>query len=373
MTEKDILPDNLSGDEDSPPIPPDQADPGQPSDEETKSGPKPSPGESGIKNLLNQALETMVGILSCKIDPSGLDTGFPNLNEITGGLKPGNLFVIASRPGGGKTTLLNSIISHLAAVKKLPGLALSGEQIAQKLTLQLVAGKAPFGMSYMINQGYTPTKSDLERFKASVIEFRTSGLFLENARGLSVEALRQRALQLKEAHGIRYITIDHIHLLRSDSERAKTSRKREFAEVVGGLKSLALELDIPVIALASLKPKAESRDVPRLSDLRGAVALESEADVIGFIHPPPGGPTRGEPDKDRQLEISIVKNRTGPTGTQLLKHITYCEVMQEEPTEDEKAALLWKDVRCCEGDCKYDCQNNGEEVCEDDDQEVTQP
>ena len=271
-----------------------------------------------IQDLLKQALDGICSILSRDKDPRGHSSGYPDLDKLIDGLKPGHLYVIASRPGMGKTAWLHGIVTHLALNEKIPGMILTGEQTLVDLTQQLLFGRAKVTMRQLHPPKSTLTNGDLQRLKKAAGEFRACGITPMDARRLSVESLRDKALRQKESGGIGFIAIDHLHLLRSDSERAQTSRKREFTEVVIGLKSLALELGIPVIALASLKAVADTKTEPCLADLRGAAILESEADVIGIIHQPPR-----EPGNDEELdlacrELTILKNRTGPTGSQPL-------------------------------------------------------
>lgn len=296
-----------------------------------------------IQNLLGQVFDEIGSILDNHKDPRGPSSGYPNLDELINGLKPGRLFVIASRPGMGKTPLLHGIATHLALDEKIPGLILTGEVSLAELTRQLLFGRAKVAMHQLDPPDFNLTKGDCQRLQKAAREFRNCRITPMAARALSVESLRDNALKHKDSGGIGFIAIDHIHLLGSECERAKTSRKREFAEVVCGLKSLALELDIPVIALASLKAAADTRDEPCLADLRGASILESEADVIGIIHQPPRDPGNDEALGLTRPELTILKNRTGPTGSLPLIHVKYLGCMEAGLTENQEIMSAWQD------------------------------
>jgi replicative DNA helicase len=300
-----------------------------------------------IKASTNAVIERFQHILSGEVNPLGLDTGFPELDRIIGGLAPGNLVVIASRPGMGKTTLMLNILEHLCFEKKMNCYVLTGDLSATDLVERLIMGSAHVSPQQISSQQTGLTKGDYARLRDSAIAIAHSANIVDDTRGISVESLRSKVLLAKESNEIAFVAIDHLHLLTSDAQMPWPSRRQEMDEVVRKLKGLARELDLPVLVLAQLKRRADSRPSPTLSDLRESAAIDYEADVIGLLHRRQGGQINGEhvPEDQSWIELTIAKNRQGQTGSAGFIYFDDLRTLFPVPTEEGEMRMAWEDHR----------------------------
>ena len=316
---------------------------------QTGEGKLPLPS---IKESTNAVIERFERILKGEPHAPSLETGFPDLDRIIGGLKPGNLVVIASRPSMGKTTLMLNIVEHLCLEKKIPVYVLTGEINVTDLVERLILGCAHVSLEQLSSQPANLTKGDVERIRASTIAIANSETIIDETRGISIEALRSKVLLAKESNQVAFVAIDHLHLLTSEVQNPWPSRKQEMDEVVRKLKGLARELDLPVLVLAQLKRQADSRPTPILSDLRESAALEYEADVIGLLHRRQGGEINGEqvPEDQSWIEITIAKNRQGETGSAGFTYLSDLRTFIPMLTEEREMRMAWEDHRNDEED-----------------------
>lgn len=297
------------------------------------------------KERVLDVIEYFQDVLSGSINPRGIPTGFANLDEMTGGLRPGNVFVIASRPSMGKTSLMLNILEHVCVGQKIPSLVFSGDLTASEITQRLIFNRACSPLRYDTDHDYMPfTKGELQRIEKAALEVARANLFVDEARGLAIEDLREKARQSMSTDMIRFIAIDDLHLLRSICPQAKPSRKREVTEVFSAIKGLARELDIPILVLAQLKRRAETR-VPRITDIRESGVIEHEADLIGLLH---RRDQVSESDKagqtyDSRFELLLAKNRHGTTGALDLAFWSDIQFFWPIPSEDEQIREAWDD------------------------------
>ena len=170
-------------------------------------------------------------------------------------------------------------------------------------------------------KGYQPNKADLKRIKDSSEEVAKSKLFIDDTAGISINDLRAKARRKHRDEGISVIAIDYLQLMRSTSKQASNSREREIAEISGGLKALAKELNVPVIVLAQLNRGPEARTgsslgVPRMSDLRESGSIEQDADMVGLLYRKVyyADNQDDRDEDDGEAELVLAKNRNGPTG-----------------------------------------------------------
>ena len=288
--------------------------------------------------------------------PLRLETGLPDLDRIIGGLTPGKLFVIASRPSVGKTTLMLNIVEHLCLEHKISAYVLTGELNATDLVERLILSRAYVSPEQLYSQPTNLTKGDLDRIKRTSIAIANSATVIDDTRGISIEALRSKVMRAKDSNQVAFVAIDHLHLLTSDAQNPWPSRKQEMDEVVRKLKGLARELNLPILVLAQLKRRADSRPFPTLSDLRGCAALGYEADVIGLLHRRQGGQINGEqlPEDRSWVELTIAKNRQGQTGSVGISYEDDLRTFFPVLTEEGEIRDAWDDHRCDEQDEKHD-------------------
>ncbi len=242
---------------------------------------------------------------------AGLATGFSELDRKTNGLHPGDLVIVAARPGMGKTSFAMNIAEHVAIEKKVPVAVFSMEMSAEQLTQRVVAsfGRVELGK---LRSGQLED-ADWSRLVSADSFIREAPMYIDETGALTPLDLRARARRLASQFGIKLIVVDYIQLMHVSGKT--DNRTNEIAEISRSLKALAKELSIPIVALSQLNRGLESRDEkrPRLSDLRESGGIEQDADLVLFIY-------RDEmyyPDKvdaKGRAEIIIGKQRSGPTG-----------------------------------------------------------
>jgi replicative DNA helicase len=274
---------------------------------------------------------------------SGVATGLRDLDNRMGGLQPSDLIIIAGRPGMGKTSLATNIAFNIAecyvpaqqadgSFKAANGgvigffsLEMSGEQLATRIISE--QAEVP---SSKIRRGDL-TEADFEKLVACTQTLQKIPLYIDQTGGIAIAQLAARARRLKRQRGLDVIVIDYIQLMQGSSTKS-ANRVQEITEITTGLKALAKELSVPIIALSQLSRQVESRDDkrPQLSDLRESGSIEQDADVVIFVYreeyylknkePKHGTPeyVQWEQDMDEakgKAEVIIAKQRHGPTGS----------------------------------------------------------
>jgi replicative DNA helicase len=239
----------------------------------------------------------------------GLATGFTRFDEMTNGLHAGDLVIVAGRPSMGKTSFAMNIAEFAALDRKLPTLVFSMEMSAEQLGIRVLSS---FGR---IDQQKLRTAEmddmDWNRFSSALGMIQQAPLFIDETGGLSPLDLRSRARRVAGRHGLSLIVVDYIQLMQIPGSESRTN---EISEISRSLKSLAKELNVPIIALSQLNRGVENRDNkrPRMADLRESGGIEQDADVIVFIYRDEVY-NKDTPDKGT-AELIIAKQRNGPTG-----------------------------------------------------------
>ncbi len=242
---------------------------------------------------------------------SGLTTGFTDLDELTTGLQPSDLIILAARPAMGKTALALNIAENAAMRTKKAVAVFSMEMSASQLAFRLISSLG------RINQQHLRTgelaEEEWPRVTSAITMLSEAKIFIDDTPALSPSDLRARSRRLKREHDLGLIVIDYLQLMQVPGN--KENRATEISEISRGLKALAKELDVPVLALSQLNRSLEQRTdkKPVMSDLRESGAIEQDADLIMFIY-------RDEyynPDSTEKgtAEIIIGKHRQGPTGS----------------------------------------------------------
>lgn len=238
---------------------------------------------------------------------TGLSTGLRKLDELTLGLQAGELFIIAARPGMGKTALAIGIARHVAQ-EGTPVLFFSAEMPADTLMVRMLSGSTGID-SHQLRRGaiFGDAWGKLARAAEAI---GSIPLFIDDGVDVTPVELRATARRFKAEKGIRLLIVDYMQLMRAGGKFE--TREREVAEISRTLKGIARELSIPVVGLSQLNRKIEDRirKVPQLSDLRESGAIEQDADVIAFIYREEG---------EAAAEINIAKHRNGPPGVVRLR------------------------------------------------------
>ncbi len=247
---------------------------------------------------------------------SGVPSGLTSLDRVTGGFTNGELIIIAARPSMGKSSLLNTFALNAGVRIHRPIAIFSLEVSKGQFMKNLVSGEAEVNNEKLKNPK-TLDKDDWEKINQATSNINEAPIFIDDTPGLSIFELKAKARRLKEKHNIQLIIIDYLQLMTTGLEKEKGNREQEISFISRNLKSLAKDLNIPVIALSQLSRLVEGRGgekKPMLSDLRESGAIEQDADVIIFPHRPEyygivedagGNSTKG------LAELIIAKNRNG--------------------------------------------------------------
>ncbi len=243
----------------------------------------------------------------------GVGTGFEDLDKKLGGLQRGDLVILAARPSLGKTSLALDIARHIAINEKMPVGLFSLEMSTESLVDRLIAAEAHVD-SWKLRTGGLSSEgddNDFERIQHALGVLSESQLFIDDAASPTIIQIRTMARRLQAEHSLGLIIVDYLQLIYNPNAE---SMVQQVTEISRSLKSLARELNVPVLAISQLSRAVESRpdQVPRLSDLRESGSIEQDADVVLFIH----REDRVKKDTDRKniAKIMIAKHRNGPTG-----------------------------------------------------------
>lgn len=279
-----------------------------------EQGARAHQGFRSIKSLISPTFEHIERLAESGDNITGLPTGFTKFDDMTSGLQPGDLIVIAGRPSMGKTSFAVNIAQYAAlkkqAVVGVFSMEMPGEQIAMRLLSSL--GRID---QHRLRTGKLMDE-DWTRLGSATAMLQDVSLHIDDSAALTPTELRARARRLKREHGLDLLVVDYLQLMQVPG--TKENRATEISEISRAMKALAKELNIPVIALSQLNRSLEQRPNKRpvMSDLRESGAIEQDADLIVFIY-------RDEvynedsPDKGT-AEIIIAKQRNGPIGHERL-------------------------------------------------------
>ena len=264
-----------------------------------------------IKDVVIQAVESVERAAKTAGRVTGLSSGFYDLDYKTAGFHPSQLILVAARPAMGKTAFVLNIAEHVAVKEKIPTVVFSLEMSKEELCKRILSMHSKVDAQAMRTGELKD--DDWLKMVESAKDVGESGLILDDTPGINISELRSKCRKYKLEHNIGLIIIDYLQLM-SGGKRAE-SRQQEISEISRSLKSLARELEVPVIALSQISRAVEQRPDkrPMLSDLRESGAIEQDADVVMFIY------RDDYYNKDSEeagiSEIIIGKQRSGPTGT----------------------------------------------------------
>lgn len=268
----------------------------------------------------------------------GVPTGFPDLDQMTSGLQPEELIILAARPSMGKTAIALNLAEQIAFggvtpweprrhAKPVPVGIFSLEMSRGALVQRLLSARSGVDSAKLRNG--MVNAEEYERLRQASAELAEAPMIIDDTPGMTVLTLRAKARRMKQRHGIGCIVIDYLQLLSSPTA-ARESRQVEVSEISRSIKALARELKLPVICLAQLNRGAEQREGnrPRMSDLRESGSIEQDADVVALLHREsyyhrgepawdPNSPEFDEENRDKLnlAELILAKQRNGPTGT----------------------------------------------------------
>ncbi len=267
-----------------------------------------------LKELLAQALDNLEALFERHEAITGVPTGYRDLDERLSGLQPSNLVIVGARPGMGKTSFALGLAAHAAVERRIPALVFSLEMSHLELTQLMLCAEARVDSTRMRNGRLL--ESDWPKISQAIGRLGEAPLYIDDNPNLTVMDIRAKARRLASRTGLGLVVVDYLQLMsgRSSAE----NRQVEVAEISRGLKILARELDVPVVALSQLSRNLETRadKRPVLADLRESGSLEQDADVVLFLY---RDELYNSESADRGIaEVIVAKHRNGPTGvTQL--------------------------------------------------------
>jgi replicative DNA helicase len=273
-----------------------------------------------IRGVLAEAFDRIDELHKNKGQLRGLPTGFSDLDNLLAGLQRSDLIILAARPSVGKTSLALDIVRHVGARQKIGVGLFSLEMSKEQLVDRLLCSEANVDLWRMRTGRLSerPEDDDFPRIGHAMGVLSESPIFLDDSANINITQIRTKARRLQMEHGLGLIVVDYLQLMetRGNSE----SRVQEVAAITRGLKSIARELDVPVLALSQLSRVVEQSKpaIPKLSHLRESGSIEQDADVVLFIYRKSSDRNyRMEdipPDERNIAEIHIAKHRNGPTG-----------------------------------------------------------
>jgi replicative DNA helicase len=266
-----------------------------------------------IKDLLTEGFELVEKLFERKEHVTGIPSGFTDLDQLTAGFHPGDLIIIAARPAMGKTSLALNIATNIGLLN-IPVAVFSLEMSRQQLAQRIMCAEARID-SHLLRTGQLKDE-DWTRLSLASGRLAEAPIYIDDTPNIGILGVRAKARRLFARHQPGVIIVDYLQLMQS--HRRAENRQQEIAEISRGLKILAKELDVPVIALSQLSRAVEQRHDkrPQLSDLRESGAIEQDSDLVIFIHRNIyGSPDDMDAVEERGIaELIVAKHRNGPTG-----------------------------------------------------------
>ncbi|HYP46386.1 MAG TPA: replicative DNA helicase [Propionibacteriaceae bacterium] len=262
-----------------------------------------------LSELMQPTLDEMEAISSRGGQLAGVPTGFLELDDLTNGLHPGQMVIVAARPGCGKSTLALDLARSASIKHGLTSAIFSLEMSQIEITMRLLSAEASIPLSHI--RGGKMSDDDWSRVAKRMGQVSEAPMFIDDSPNLTMMEIRAKARRLKQRHDLKLVVIDYIQLMTSG--KRVESRQLEVSEFSRQLKLLAKELDVPVVALSQLNrgPEQRTDKKPMLSDLRESGSLEQDADMVVLLHRP--DLYDKESERAGEADFIVAKHRNGPT------------------------------------------------------------
>ncbi|MDP2676597.1 MAG: replicative DNA helicase [bacterium] len=263
-----------------------------------------------VKSALAEAFERIDRLHKKKDEVRGIATGFFDVDKILSGLQNADLIVLACRPSLGKTSLALDIARNVALQKNVPVGIFSLEMSTEQLIDRFLAAEARIDLWKLRNGRLA--EDEFPRLRDALSRLSQAPIFIDDEATTNILQIRTKARRLQAEHGLGLIIVDYLQLMQPRT--ATDSMVMQITEISRSLKTLAKELNVPVLALSQLSRSVEQRHppIPRLSDLRDSGSIEQDADVVMFIYRE--DKYKSSSDKQNQADILVEKHRNGPTG-----------------------------------------------------------
>lgn len=265
-----------------------------------------------IGDLLSSTFDRLEQLYENKGSIAGYKTGFPDLDKKTAGFHKSDLIILAARPAMGKTALALNFARNVAAINKKAVLLFSLEMGKEQLINRMLADAS--GVSSFNLETGNFNSEDFAKISEAMSELEQEQIYIDDKPGLSIMEMRTKARRVAHDQDLGLIIVDYLQLMTGNSKRATDNRVQEISEISRGLKMIARELNVPVIALSQLSRTVEARDpkIPMLSDLRESGSIEQDADIVMFIYREDY--YNEETDRQNIADLILAKHRRGATG-----------------------------------------------------------
>ena len=271
-------------------------------------------GFSPLKELLHSAYDRLDYLHAHRGEISGVASGFKDLDVLTTGLQKSDLIVVAARPSVGKTSFALNVAEHAAVRERMTVGLFSLEMSKEQLVLRLLSSVANID-SQRLRTGFLE-ELDFARIAPAMNDLSEAPIFIDDTPNISAMELRTKARRLQAEAGLDLVIVDYLQLMQATTTSRDANRVQEVSEISRGLKALARELNVPVIAVSQLSRQPEMRESkePRLSDLRESGAIEQDADLVIFLWRDKERPAEEQDLDGEVINVKLAKHRNGPTG-----------------------------------------------------------
>jgi replicative DNA helicase len=271
-------------------------------------------GFQKLNTLLHQAYDRLDYLHAHRGEISGVRTGFADLDQLTTGLQKSDLVIVAARPSVGKTSLALNIAEHAAVREKKNVGVFSLEMSKEQLVLRLLSSVSNID-SQRLRSGFLE-ELDFARIAPAMNALSEAPLYIDDTPSISTMELRTKARRLQAEAGLDLVIVDYLQLMQAATTNRDANRVQEVSEISRGLKALARELNVPVIALSQLsrQPEMRNENEPRLSDLRESGAIEQDADLVMFLYRDKEKAQEESASEGEVIHLKLAKHRNGPTG-----------------------------------------------------------
>ncbi|OXS76538.1 replicative DNA helicase [Domibacillus enclensis] len=265
-----------------------------------------------IKDVLVRTYDNIELLHNRKGDVTGIPTGFAELDRMTAGFQRNDLIIVAARPSVGKTAFALNIAQNVATNTEEQVAIFSLEMGAEQLVMRMLCAEGNIDAQRLRTGSLTD--EDWRKLTMAMGSLSNSGIYIDDTPGVRIGEIRSKCRRLKQEQGLGMILIDYLQLIQGNG-RSGENRQQEVSEISRSLKSLARELEVPVIALSQLSRGVEQRQDkrPMMSDIRESGSIEQDADIVAFLYR--DDYYDKESENKNMIEIIIAKQRNGPTGT----------------------------------------------------------
>lgn len=268
---------------------------------------------ASIEDILSVSFDRLDELHKDKGKIRGIPTGYPDLDSMLAGLQSSDLFILAARPSMGKTAFVLNLAQNIATKAGEPVLIFSLEMSKEQLVDRMLAAEASVDAWNLRTGNLTDT--DFEKIGVAMGSLSEAQIYIDDTPGITVSDMRTKARREAHQRPLGVIIVDYLQLMSGGARfSSEGNRVQEISEISRGLKGIARELDVPVIALSQLSRSVESRtpQIPQLSDLRESGSIEQDADIVAFLY----REDYYNPETDRKniMDIFIKKHRNGPVG-----------------------------------------------------------